>query len=56
MICPKGGFPIIRHNEVTNITADMLTGVCPDVAIEPKLHPLTGEGLANLSSNIEDEA
>jgi hypothetical protein len=48
--------PLYVINEVTNITADMLTGVCPDVAIEPKLHPLTGDGLRNLSSSTEDEA
>ncbi len=27
MICPKGGFPIIRHNEVRDITADLLTEI-----------------------------
>ncbi len=43
MICPKGSFPIIRHNEVRDITADLLTKICHDVEIEPTLQPLTGE-------------
>ena len=24
MICPKGGFPTLRHNEIRDITADLL--------------------------------
>ena len=35
MICPKGGFPTLRHNEVRDITADLLTETCKDVTIEP---------------------
>ena len=29
--CPKGGFPSIRHNEVRDITAELLSEVCHDV-------------------------
>ena len=42
MICPNGGFPSIRHNEVRDLTADLLTEVCHDVEIEPKMQELTG--------------
>ena len=28
MSCPKGGFPSIRHNEVRDLTATLLTEVC----------------------------
>ena len=37
MICPKGGFPTIRHNEVRDLTVNLLTEVCHDVETEPKL-------------------
>ncbi len=56
MICPKGGFPIIRHNEVRDITADLLTEICHDVEIEPTLQPLIGEKLSNRTANTEDGA
>ena len=46
MICPKGGFPTIRHNELRDITATTLTEVCHNVATEPYLQPLTGEILS----------
>ena len=43
--CPKGGFPIIRHNEVRDFTANLLSEVCHDVCVEPTLQPITGEVL-----------
>ncbi len=56
MICLKGGFPTIRHNEVRNITADLISEVCLDVAIEPRLNPLSGECLQNHTANRDEEA
>ena len=35
--CPKGGLPSIRHNEIRDLTAKLLTKVCSQVAIEPEL-------------------
>ncbi len=35
MICHMGGFPTIRHNEIRDITASLLTEVCHNVATEP---------------------
>ncbi len=35
--CPTGGFPSIRHNEVRDITASLLSEVCHNVSIEPHL-------------------
>ena len=37
--CPCGGFPSIRHNELRNLTADLLSEVCSDFGIEPPLSP-----------------
>ena len=31
LICKCGGFPSLRHNEVRDITADLLTETCPNV-------------------------
>ena len=43
--CPCGGFPSIRHNELHDITAQLLTETCHGVGIEPPLQPLGGEQL-----------
>ena len=52
--CPKGGFPIIRHNEICDLTANLLTEVCHEVQIEPGLQPISGEQFQHATSNIED--
>ena len=55
MTCSTGGFPTLRHNEVRDLTANLLDEVCSDVAIEPSLQPLSGETLPR-STNREDGA
>jgi len=45
MICRHGGLTFVRHNELRDITAELLSKVCKDVAIEPPLQPLSGEGV-----------
>jgi len=40
--CLRGGFPIVHHNEIQDVTANLLTEVCHDIVIEPNLQPLTG--------------
>ena len=37
----KGGFVNIRHNDLRNVTAKMLSEVCNGTEIEPKLVPST---------------
>ena len=54
MICRKGGYPTLRHNEVRNLVASALNEVCTDVSLEPRLQPLSGEALPS-SANKEDE-
>ena len=54
--CPTGGFTIIRHNEVRDLLANLLTEVCHDVSIEPHLQPLNGESFSTRSASIEDSA
>ncbi len=48
--CPMGGFPTIRHNEVRDLTANLMSEVCHDVCTEPTLQPLSGEALAGASA------
>ena len=54
--CQRGGFPIARHNEIRDVTANLLTEVCHDVVIEPDLQPLTGEVMARVSANTTNGA
>ena len=54
--CAKGGFPLIRHNEIRNLTATLLTEVCHDVCIEPGLQPVSNETLTGASANRQDGA
>ncbi len=51
---PTGRYPSIRHNEVQDITANILKEVCTDVTMEPSLQPLTGEML-DMRTNISGE-
>ena len=54
--CPTGGFPSIRHNEVRDLTASLLTEVCHGVSTEPHLQSLSGEAMSHESANVEDGA
>jgi hypothetical protein len=56
MICKKGGFITHRHNELRDVTAEMLSEVCHDVNTEPELTALTGEHLNRRTANSSDEA
>ena len=54
--CSKGGFPIIRHNEIRNFTTNLISELCCNVSIEPSLQPLSGEELGVASTNREENA
>ena len=41
--CSRGGFPSIRHNEIRDISAGLLTEVYHGVGTEPCLQPVTGQ-------------
>ena len=53
---PTGGLPTVRHNELRDFTAKVMTEVCHDVCLEPSLQPLTGEALTFATATSEDEA
>ena len=54
--CPKGGFPTLRHNELRDLTAELMTEVSHNVCIEPHLQPLTGEVLNGATAIVTDGA
>ena len=54
--CARGGFPTIRHNEVRDITATLLTEVCHNVCVEPDLQPVTSNQLDGATANRQDGA
>ena len=56
LTCKRGGFIGIRHDELRNFTAEVLSEVCNDVVVEPLLTPLTGEHFNLKSANTEDNA
>ena len=45
MVCTRGGFIIQRHNELSDLEAEMLKLVCNDVQIEPVLQEINGDVL-----------
>ena len=53
--CKKGCFVTMRHNELRNLTASMLSEVCKDVKIEPPLIELDKEEL-NPQANRSNES
>ena len=48
--CNRGGFPTLRHNEVRDLTASLLSVVCSNVCVEPELQKLSGEALSHLAN------
>ena len=56
MSCPTGGLPTIRHNELRDLCAQMLTEVSHNVATEPTLEPLQGEQFRSSSTTTDEGA
>ena len=54
--CAKGGFPTLRHNEIRDITASLLTEVCSEVCVEPNLQPVSADQLNGASANSQENA
>ena len=46
----------VRHNDLRDITAELLSKVCNEVAIEPHLQSLSGEVITPQSANRQDDA
>ena len=54
--CSRGGYPSLRHNELRDLTAQLLGETCPNVSTELELQPLSSETLTHLTSNAQDGA
>ena len=52
----KGSFISLCHNQIQDLTANILKIICRDVLIEATLQQLTGESLHERTTNITDEA
>ena len=48
------GFPIIRHSEIRDLTAGLLSEVCNDVCIEPDLQPVPDNYSMGATANTQD--
>ena len=49
LTCTKGGYVIMRHNQIRDLEAVLLKDVCKDVRVEPELLPL-GNSRVNSSN------
>ena len=49
--CKKGGFVIIRHNDIRDFEANLLSKICSDVELEPALQPVTDENTRGLTGD-----
>ena len=49
--CKRGGFVIIRHNNIRDFEANLMRKVCNDVETEPSLQPINGENVAGLTGD-----
>ena len=49
--CKRGGFVIMRHNNIRDFEANLLRKICADVETEPPLQPLDGEIVNGLTGD-----
>ena len=49
--CKKGGFVTMRHNNLRDFEADMLSKIVNDVEAEPELQQVTGRIIERLLGN-----
>ena len=54
--CHRGGFTIIRHNEVRDFLAKQMNIVCKDIEIEPGLQEVEGEQFTTKSTLTGEQA
>ena len=55
--CPKGGLPSLRHNEIRDLTARLLTEVCHQVQVEPELQPVSNpDTFSHATANSQEGA
>jgi len=55
LVCMQGGFIHQRHDELRDCLANVVSEVCKDVTVEPRLLKLNSEQLGK-GANVQDEA
>jgi len=55
LVCMQGGFIHQRHDELRDCLANVVSEVCKDVKVEPRLLKLSSEQLGK-GANVQDEA
>ena len=55
-VCPTGGYPGARHDNIRDLLAEVLVDVAQDVEKEPRLAAMHGEDLPGRQLNRQDEA
>ena len=55
---PRGSrvFVTVKHSNLNDLVSKILSGICSDTGIEPKVVPLSGQHLINRSVNQSNEA
>ena len=48
--CKLGGYVNMRHNNIRDFEANLLTEVCKDVKVEPELLPIGDRGIGDFGS------
>ena len=51
-----GRFPSLRHNDIQDLTANLLSEVCNNVSIKPHLQPVSEEHLFGATAILQDGA
>ena len=55
--CPKVDLPSLRHNEIRDLTARLLTEVCHQVQVEPELQPVSNpDTFSHATANSQEGA
>ena len=54
--CNRGAFPIHRHNEICDLTAELLSQVCHNVSLESSLQKLDNEYFQLRTAITDDNA
>ena len=52
LFCPKCGLPSLQHNEIRDLTANLLTEVCHQVQVEPELQAVSDPGAFTLRPTL----
>ena len=56
LMCTYGGFINQRHNDIRDLSVNLLKDVCSNVCKEPLLQPLSGESFRLRSATTDDNA